>query len=55
MIDVSSEIKKLKIMKIWAHFSLKFLVADRSITIAAIQTIRNNMEKIHYPQNTLRR
>jgi len=54
-IDLSSEIKKLKIMKLWAQFSIKFLVADRSITIAAIQTVKNNMDKIYYPQNRVRK
>jgi hypothetical protein len=54
-IDLNSEIKKLKLMKLWAQFSLKFLVADRSITIAAIQTVKVNMDKIHYPQNRVRK
>ena len=52
---MSSELKKLKVMKTWAIFSQKFLVSNSSTTITANQTAKNLMDKIQYPKNTVRR
>ena len=54
-VDLSSELKKLKVMKTWAIFSQKFLVSNSSTTITANQTAKNLMDKIQYPKNTVRR
>jgi hypothetical protein len=49
------ELRKLKILRIWIIFSQKFLGSERSTTIAAIQSAKNLMEKIQYPNNSVRR
>jgi hypothetical protein len=53
--ELNQEYRKLKVMKMWVLFSQKFLVGERSITIAAIQNAKSTMDKIQYPKNSVRK
>jgi hypothetical protein len=52
---LSSEIKKLKLIRTWAVFSQKMLVPEKKATLTAIQAAKSLMEKIYYPKNKIRK
>jgi hypothetical protein len=53
-IDLSTELRKLRTVKLWAQLSLK-LQPGHKATIASIQTARTLIERTFYPNNCLRR
>mgnify|MGYP000976903857 CR=1 FL=1 len=53
-LDLSGEVRKLRVARLWAQLSLKLHPAHRP-TITAAQTTRALMDKIKYPNNCLRR
>lgn len=48
------EVRKLKLVRLWGQLSLKLHPGQRP-TIASVQTTRALMERIAYPNNSLRR
>lgn len=53
-LDLSSELRKLRVVRLWGQLSLKLHPGNRA-TITAIQTTRTLMDRISYPYNCLRR
>jgi predicted RNase H-like nuclease (RuvC/YqgF family) len=57
-LDVSAEVRKLKILRVWCAVSLKLIGESRGqqkYTINAIQAYKGSLEKLNYPQNSLKR
>ena len=57
-IDIASEERKLNILRIWAKTSEKFLnqsSENKKFTITSIQKFKENMDKINYPKNGLKK
>jgi hypothetical protein len=53
-LDLSGELRKLRVVRLWGQLSLKLHPGNRT-TITAVQTTRSLMDRIHYPSNCLRR
>ncbi len=52
------EIRKLKVLKVWAKASKKMLLDKKNginFTIISVQQMKSNLEKIRYPSNYLKR
>lgn len=53
-LDLKSEVKKLKTVKLWAVLSEKFQKDfEKKPTINAIQQFKSLMLKVHYPHNQI--
>jgi hypothetical protein len=53
-IDLSTELRKLRAVRLWCQLSLKLQQGNRT-TITAVQATKSLMDRIHYPVNCLRR
>lgn len=52
------EVKKLSILKLWCKLSQKFITEckeNRKFTILSIQNLKQNIDKMHYPNNNIRK